>query len=314
MPAGRVFHSASPDVGRFECSDPPLNQLMQNILWTQRGNLHELAERLPAARRAAGLDGRHPGVLADRHVSTWTWPPSSPSGVQDIRDDQADDGRFPDFAPHPVDPERSASRGVPAWGDAGVIVPWRVYQNYGDTRLLGGAFRRRPPLGRLRPPPQPRPDLAHAAATTTTTIGSTATTSNQAGWPKPGRRSAQRGFRHGVLRPLDGTGREDGRRARPQGRSAPSYGELAEQIKSRVQPRSSCKPDGRIAGRHARRLCPGAAASTCCRTTSARRPAAHARQASSRYQRPPLHRHPDHPPPHARTDPRTATPTSPGSC
>ncbi|MCX6926078.1 MAG: family 78 glycoside hydrolase catalytic domain, partial [Verrucomicrobia bacterium] len=33
---GRVFHSTSPIVGRFECSDPSLNQLMQNILWTQR--------------------------------------------------------------------------------------------------------------------------------------------------------------------------------------------------------------------------------------------------------------------------------------
>jgi alpha-L-rhamnosidase len=42
--------------------------------------------------------------------------------TQDIRDDQADDGRFPDFAPHPGDPNAQFS-GVPAWADAGVIVP-----------------------------------------------------------------------------------------------------------------------------------------------------------------------------------------------
>ncbi|MCX6926764.1 MAG: alpha-L-rhamnosidase, partial [Verrucomicrobia bacterium] len=54
-------------------------------------------------------------------------------------DDQAEDGRFPDFAPHPGDPNKSFS-GVPAWGDAGVIVPWRAYQNYADTRLLQEHF------------------------------------------------------------------------------------------------------------------------------------------------------------------------------
>lgn len=55
--------------------------------------------------------------------------------VQDIRDSQADDGRYPDFAPHVSDPNQGFS-GVPAWGDAGVIIPWRMYVNYGDTRGL----------------------------------------------------------------------------------------------------------------------------------------------------------------------------------
>ena len=59
--------------------------------------------------------------------------------AQDIRDDQADDGRFPDFAPHPGDPNKAFS-GAPAWGDAGIIVPWRAYQNYADTRLLAEHF------------------------------------------------------------------------------------------------------------------------------------------------------------------------------
>jgi alpha-L-rhamnosidase len=55
--------------------------------------------------------------------------------TQDIRDDQTDDGRFPDYAPHPGDPNVQGS-GAPAWADAGVIVPWRAYQNYADTQLL----------------------------------------------------------------------------------------------------------------------------------------------------------------------------------
>ena len=57
--------------------------------------------------------------------------------LQDVRDDQAADGRYPDFAPNPnavLGEDRFF--GVPAWGDAGTVVPWRVYQNYADTRLL----------------------------------------------------------------------------------------------------------------------------------------------------------------------------------
>ena len=59
--------------------------------------------------------------------------------VVDVRDAQADDGRFPDFAPHPFGKnERFA--GAPGWGDAGVVVPWRAYENYGDTRILADHF------------------------------------------------------------------------------------------------------------------------------------------------------------------------------
>jgi alpha-L-rhamnosidase len=59
--------------------------------------------------------------------------------VPDIRDSQADDGRYPDVAPHIADPNKFFS-GVPAWGDAGTVVPWRMYQNYADTRMLEQHF------------------------------------------------------------------------------------------------------------------------------------------------------------------------------
>jgi len=55
--------------------------------------------------------------------------------IPDVRDAQADDGRYADFSPHPFDRNRHFT-GVPAWGDAGVIVPWRAWLNYADRRLL----------------------------------------------------------------------------------------------------------------------------------------------------------------------------------
>lgn len=59
---GRVMHSASPETGAFETSSPFLNQLMSNIVWTQRANM--------SAGRATSSRSPRP------RSSTWTWPRS----------------------------------------------------------------------------------------------------------------------------------------------------------------------------------------------------------------------------------------------
>jgi len=135
---GRVFHSSSPIVGEFECSDPSLNQLMRNILWTQRANLMSSPNDCPQRDERFGWMG---DIQAFAQTATFNMDLAGffTKFARDIRDDQADDGRFPDFAPHPGDPNKAFS-GVPAWGDAGAIVPWRAYQNYADTRLITEHF------------------------------------------------------------------------------------------------------------------------------------------------------------------------------
>jgi alpha-L-rhamnosidase len=135
---GRVFHSASPEISRFESSSPLLNQLMRNILWTQRANLMSSPNDCPQRDERFGWMGDIQAFSQsaifnmDLGAFFFKW-------CRDIRDDQADDGRYPDFAPHPGNPNLSFS-GVPAWGDAGTVVPWRAFQNYADTRLLEQHF------------------------------------------------------------------------------------------------------------------------------------------------------------------------------
>ena len=59
--------------------------------------------------------------------------------IRDIRDSQASDGRYPCIAPLFCRPAET-STGAPAWADGSVIVPWRMYQNYADTRILKQHF------------------------------------------------------------------------------------------------------------------------------------------------------------------------------
>src|SRR3712207_8470979 len=50
---------------------------------------------------------------------------------------QSPEGAFPDVAPLLKGSGLMDLRwGAPAWGDAGVIVPWTIYRTYDDTRIV----------------------------------------------------------------------------------------------------------------------------------------------------------------------------------
>jgi alpha-L-rhamnosidase len=135
---GRVLHSDAPEAGTFECSSPLLNRVMSAIQWTQRGNMHGIPTDCPQRDERLGWAGdilvfcRTAMFNRDMAAFLTKW-------LRDMRDAQADDGRFPDFAPHPYDPNERFS-GNPGWADAAVIIPWRMYKSYGDVRALEEAF------------------------------------------------------------------------------------------------------------------------------------------------------------------------------
>ncbi len=135
---GCVVNSSSPEVGTFECSEPMLNRLWQNILWTQRGNLVGVPTDCPQRDERCGWMG---DILAFAPTACYNMDMAGflTKWVPDTRDAQALDGRFADFSPHPYQPDVRFS-GVAAWGDAGVFVPWAAYQFYGDTRMLAEQF------------------------------------------------------------------------------------------------------------------------------------------------------------------------------
>ena len=138
MLTGCVVHSDAFEVGEFECSEPLLNRLWQNIMWTQRANMHSTPTDCPQRDERLGWTG---DILAFAQTGCFNMDMAAffTKWVPDLRDAQAADGRYPDFAPHPFEPDVRFS-GVPAWGDAGVFVPWCQYQNYGDTRMLKQHF------------------------------------------------------------------------------------------------------------------------------------------------------------------------------
>lgn len=135
---GVVFCSGTREVGEFACSDPMLTRLWQNILWTQRANLMSVPTDCPQRDERLGWMGDIL-IFAPTACYQMDLQPFFRKWFADVRDAQADDGRFSDFAPHPYGRNR-AFTGAPGWGDAGVFVPWAAYQFYDDPRLLADHF------------------------------------------------------------------------------------------------------------------------------------------------------------------------------
>jgi alpha-L-rhamnosidase len=125
------------DVGAFTCSDETLNALWNAASETVRSNLVGIPTNCTQRDERLGWAGDvqivAPFVLdrfdAANLLGEW---------LVDVRGAQTKDGRFPDLAPHPFDPEKRF-RGTPGWADAGVLVPWEIYQRTGDARLLSAS-------------------------------------------------------------------------------------------------------------------------------------------------------------------------------
>lgn len=135
---GCVLHSDPARTLEFDCSDPSVTRLMEVIQWTLRGNLISTPNDCPQRDERLGWMG-DAQVFAQTACFQFDMAAFFTKWLQDVRDAQADDGRFPDFAPHPFDPNRRFS-GNPGWGDAGVIVPWQCWVNYGDQRMLEHSY------------------------------------------------------------------------------------------------------------------------------------------------------------------------------
>ena len=131
---GMVFRSSSPEVGKFSCSNNLVNKIMHCVKWVQRGNLMSVPTDCPQRDEREGWMGDIQS-FSQTAIFNMDMAGFFTKWVRDIRDSQADNGQYPDVAPHPRDPN-VIMYGAPAWADAGTIVPWRVYQNYADTRML----------------------------------------------------------------------------------------------------------------------------------------------------------------------------------
>ena len=129
---GVVIHSNLAETSGFECSDERVNQLFRNIQWGQRGNFVDVPTDCPQRDERLGWTGdcevfaRTACTNMDSALMLTEW-------LKDLACDQRSDGAVTYVVPNVLG-EKAA--GGAAWGDAAVIVPWTIYQCYGDLQVL----------------------------------------------------------------------------------------------------------------------------------------------------------------------------------
>ena len=131
-----VVGSDTPRTGTFESSNPDLNRLYENIVWSQRGNFLSVPTDCPQRDERQGWMGDaqvfSPTAVCNADVSAFftKW-------MVDVDDGQGTNGDFSDISPR-VDRPQPA---MPVWGDAGVIIPWVAYNAYGDISFLSNNYQ-----------------------------------------------------------------------------------------------------------------------------------------------------------------------------
>jgi len=129
---GLVMHSDTPMTSEFECNDPMVNRLFQNVLWTQRSNFLDLPTDCPQRDERMGWTGDAQAYVgtaaynADIGAFYTKW-------LRELMESQRPSGAFPGYAPFTF--QHGWDFGT-AWADAGVICPWTIWQAYGDERVI----------------------------------------------------------------------------------------------------------------------------------------------------------------------------------
>ncbi|GAB3932449.1 alpha-L-rhamnosidase [Micromonospora vulcania] len=127
---GLVMHTDGGLTSEFTTSNAMVNQLHSNITWGQRGNFLSIPTDTPARDERLGWTGDI-NVFANTATFNMDSLTFLSKWLQDLRDAQSANGAYPDVAPRAC-----CGDGATGWADAGITVPYTLWQRYGDTRVV----------------------------------------------------------------------------------------------------------------------------------------------------------------------------------
>ncbi len=129
---GLVGYQDLEQTGEFRVGDPVIRKFWENAVWSQKSNFFGLPTDCPQRDERLGWMGDAevfwPAAAFNMDVGAFT-----ARVMEDVRHGQSVKGGFPDCIP-PYVPTVSLSS--PGWADAGIILPWTSWQQYGDTGVI----------------------------------------------------------------------------------------------------------------------------------------------------------------------------------
>jgi alpha-L-rhamnosidase len=138
-----VCHSDLERTGGFECSDPLVDRLHENVVWSMRGNFLDVPTDCAQRDERLGWTG-DVQVFAPTALFLHRAAGFLTSWLADLAVEQDEEGRVPNVVPQVLDGLLVSHQGhaapAAAWGDAAVIVPWTIYERTGDRDVLAAQY------------------------------------------------------------------------------------------------------------------------------------------------------------------------------
>ena len=143
---GDVVSSVSGDpTAKLDTSSDLVNRMWSIGIWGQRGNFLSIPTDCPQRDERLGWMG-DAGVFWRTGSYNFDIAAFSQKFIQDIVDAQTSQGAFTNVSPDTLPFEGGGTEGTsawnegmvgaPGWGDAGVIVPWTTWVQYGDKSVI----------------------------------------------------------------------------------------------------------------------------------------------------------------------------------
>ena len=120
------------ETGTITTGNPDVNQLISNTIWGQRSNYLSVPTDCPQRNERLGW-------MADTQVFTETGTFFANTDaffhkwMRDVRDSQSETGGLPGVSPWAQYGNEKMRLG---WADAGIIVPWTVWKQFGDNSIV----------------------------------------------------------------------------------------------------------------------------------------------------------------------------------
>ncbi|MDE6402901.1 MAG: glycosyl hydrolase family 18, partial [Muribaculaceae bacterium] len=127
--------SSDMETGTLSTGNDDINKLISNVVWGQRSNYLSVPTDCPQRNERLGWTAdtqvfSETGTFfanTDRFFHKW---------MRDMRDTQHELGGFPGVAPIAQYGALQGDFARLGWSDAGVIVPWVVWKQFGDTAII----------------------------------------------------------------------------------------------------------------------------------------------------------------------------------
>jgi alpha-L-rhamnosidase len=136
----RVYHTDMERTGWFECSNPDINRLHENVVWSMRGNFVDIPMDCPQRDERLGWTG---DLQVFTPTASFLYDCSGmlSSWLKDLAVEQLPDGTVPWYVPViPGGNFWTPARPGAVWGDAAVLTPWTLHQRFNDPKILADQY------------------------------------------------------------------------------------------------------------------------------------------------------------------------------